>query len=535
LPFRPPLARLSFLHPRLLRLSPRLSAFSGSVALGAIHAWSFAPAPSGLLQIAATALLFLMVDRSTRAARAALAAFGFGLGWFGFGFSWMYISLHRYGELPAWIAIIAIGGLAAALALIPAGAAAAAWRLGRPGLPRCLIALPACWAFGEYVRGTILTGLPWLAGGYAQVDSALAGLAPLLGVYGVTLAAAFVAGAAAGAWQRRAELRVAGIVIAGAVVLAAAGALARQIAWTAPEGAPIRVRLVQGNIAQDLKFGEDGMARAVQTYQRLMRGDGSHVDLIALPESVFPVPLNELPPQLLQSLYDTAQQNHSAIVFGAFIEMPPGHFLNSALGIAAEPAPMQSYSKHHLVPFGEFIPYGFRWFVDMMQIPIGDQDRGPAYQAPMRLAGQRIAINICYEDLFGAELIRAWHDPAAQPTLLLNLSNLAWFDDSLALPQHLQISRMRAIETGRPMLRATNTGATAIIGADGAVRAALPFRIESVLEGAVHGYRGTTPYVRIGNAGFLAIDAAMFALAIGSLVRARRREPSRSSAGHVAR
>jgi apolipoprotein N-acyltransferase len=171
--------------------------------------------------------------------------------------------------------------------------------------------------------------------------------------------------------------------------------------------------------------------------------------------------------------------------------------------------PLQRYSKRHLVPFGEFIPRGFRWFVDLMQIPIGDQQRGALYQGPMELAGQRIAVNICYEDLFGAEIITAWQVPQRTPTILVNISNLAWFDDSIALPQHLQISRLRALETGRPVLRATNTGATAIIDARGSVTAQLPFQSTGVLDGRVQGYSGTTPYVRLGNTPVLGLIAAL--------------------------
>jgi apolipoprotein N-acyltransferase len=314
-------------------------------------------------------------------------------------------------------------------------------------------------------------------------------------------------------------------VAAAGIVLTLGAAGARTLSWTTAADAPVHVRLIQGNIPQDLKFGPDGLKRAVDVYLRLLGGSGGHADLIVLPESVFPVPVNLLPPELIQSLQSYAHEHHSAIVFGALTEVPPGHYHNNALGIAADPAtPMQSYSKHHLVPFGEYIPAGFRWFVDMMQIPIGDIDAGPPYQPPMALAGERIAINICYEDLFGEEVIHAWRDPAAAPTLLLNISNLAWFDDSLALPQHLQIARMRTIETGRPMVRATNTGATAIIGADGTVRASLPFVTESVLEGDVRGYRGETPYTRIGNWGFAALDALLVALAVAGGRRRRARD-----------
>jgi apolipoprotein N-acyltransferase len=149
-----------------------------------------------------------------------------------------------------------------------------------------------------------------------------------------------------------------------------------------------------------------------------------------------------------------------------------------------------------------------------MQIPLADQQRGPAYQPPMQLAGQRIAVNICFEDLFGAEIVTAWRDPPLEPTMLLNLSNLAWFSGSIALPQHLQISRMRALETGLPLMQATNTGATAIIDAHGRVTAQLPFDRAGALHGEVTGYRGHTPYVKHGDRPALALAATLLAASL---------------------
>jgi apolipoprotein N-acyltransferase len=210
------------------------------------------------------------------------------------------------------------------------------------------------------------------------------------------------------------------------------------------------------------------------------------------------------------------------LIFGVFIEDPPGHYFNSAVGIAPGAPDLRRYSKRHLVPFGEFIPIGFRWFVDRMQMPIGDQQRGRADQRPMELAGQQIAVNICYEDLFGEEIIQAWHAGSSPPTILLNLSNLAWFDDSWALPQHLQISRMRALETQHPMLRATNTGATAIINSRGVVAGALPTRTAGALEGLVQGFAGTTPFIRFGNAPALLACAVLLAAALLARRRLRR-------------
>jgi apolipoprotein N-acyltransferase len=224
----------------------------------------------------------------------------------------------------------------------------------------------------------------------------------------------------------------------------------------------------------------------------------------------------------MDSFREFAGSRTSAVIFGVFIEDPPGHYFNSAVGIAPAEPDLRRYSKRHLVPFGEFIPIGFRWFVDRMQMPIGDQQRGRADQRPMELAGQQIAVNICYEDLFGEEIIQAWHAGGPPPTILLNLSNLAWFDDSWALPQHLQISRMRALETQHPMLRATNTGATAIINSRGVVAGALPTRTAGALEGLVQGFAGTTPFIRFGNAPALLACAVLLAAALLARRRLRR-------------
>ena len=197
-----------------------------------------------------------------------------------------------------------------------------------------------------------------------------------------------------------------------------------------------------------------------------------------------------------------------------FIEEPGDAFFNSAVGRAPGEARWQRYSKQQLVPFGEFIPWGFRWFVDMMEMPIGDQQRGSAEQLPMQLAGQRIAVNICYEDLFGDVIRRAWVSADHEPTMMLNLSNLAWFDDSIALPQHLQISRMRALETQHPMLRATNTGATAVVDHQGVVSALLPYKTSAALDAQVQGMGGATPFVRYGNAPAVVVATLLLVLSV---------------------
>jgi apolipoprotein N-acyltransferase len=493
---------------------------------GVAQTLSFAPYGLPPLQLVALAALIALVQRERSWPRAALLGFAFGLGWFGSGVNWVYISMHDHGDMPFWAAAPATAGLCSYLALYPALAAGVAWRFTDRVAPRLFLAWPAAWALSEWLRGTVLTGMPWIASGYAHTDGPLAGFAPLLGAYGLCGVAASVAGALVALLQPRSEIAPALRGWALGIVLAwVGGGLALQrIEWTHPAGPPIKVKLVQGNIPQDLKFTEGGTDLAAQRYSALMPDPpDAHADLIVLPESAFGVPLLDLPPDTRDGLLSFAGRHNTAIVFGIFLEEPRDHYFNSALGVQGQQAPQQ-YRKRHLVPFGEYIPFGFRWFVDLMRMPIGDQDHGPAYQPPMQLAGQQVAVNICFEDLFGAEIIRAWDDPAREPTLMLNLSNLAWFNDSIALPQHLQISRMRALETGLPMLRSTNTGATAIIDSHGRVVSQAPFNLIATLRGEVTGYHGRTPYVRYGDIPTVVLALVLLAAAVAAS-RLHRAEP----------
>lgn len=492
-----------------------------ALAAGALHALAFAPWERPWLQVLALALLFALTTRIERTRAAALLGFAFGLGWFGVGVSWVYVSMHVYGLMPAVLAAAATAAFCAFLALYPALALGVAQRLVPSAFPRLALALPAAWAISEWLRGTLLTGFPWLAAGYAHTDGPLAGFAPLLGVYGIGFVAALLAGALALFALPVRQRGVRGYAWTAAVLVIglAGGGVAGSQRWTSPVGAPLTVRLVQANIPQDVKFEAPGLQRSFEAHWALMQGP--RVDLIALPESVFPVPLGFVPPEALEAFRAVVREQGTGLIFGVFIEEPRDAYFNSAVGLSPGAPGWQRYSKQHLVPFGEFIPPGFRWFVDLMQMPIGDQERGVIDQPPMAIAGQRIAVNICYEDLFGSVIRRAWHDPAHEPTLMLNLSNLAWFDDSIALPQHLQISRMRALETQHPMLRATNTGATAIVDDRGKVVAQLPFNAPAALDATVQGYAGRTPFLRYGDAPALVVALAVLLLAAG-IARTRR-------------
>ncbi len=391
--------------------------------------------------------------------------------------------------MPAPLAAIGTIAYCAILALYPAAAGWCLARLVRAPLGSVLMAFPAAWTLFEWLRGWIFTGVPWLALGYSQVDSPLAGLAPLIGVYGVSFATALCAGLLYLVATGPNRLRLAG---GFALVLALViGQLLRQIEWTSPQGAPVRVALLQGNISQDLKFQANRYATTLALYKRMI--EASEGRLIVLPETAIPRFLDAVDPGYLEGIARTAAARGADVLIGVPIRDPDGRYFNSVVSLGASPS--QRYDKAHLVPFGEFVPYGFHWIVKTVAIPMSDFSLGRQDPRPLSLAGQRVAPNICWEDAFGEEIIRQ----LPEATLLVNVSNVAWFGDSLAPAQHLQISRMRAIETGRTMLRATNTGMTAIIDPHGELVARLPQFAEGVLEGEVQGRSGATPYVRVGN------------------------------------
>jgi apolipoprotein N-acyltransferase len=441
------------------------------------------------------------------------------MGFFVVGVSWVYVSMHDVGGMPAALAALAVILFAAYLAAFGALAMALAARLrsGNPWLDALLAA--STWALGEWLRGTLFTGFPWLAIGYADTGGPFGGFAPIAGVYGVGALHAFTAAVAA-RWLVMAARRPRrpGIPEALLATFVVAGTGLTRIGWTQPAGTPVEVALLQGNVAQDLKFVEGRFETTLALYRRLI--EAHPATLTVLPETALPRMLGAIPPDYLTWLESSARARGGDVIVGVPLAESRERYFNSAVSLGTHPA--ARYDKNHLVPFGEFVPPGFRWFVDAMRIPLGDFTRGSEAPVPMALGQVRAAINICYEDLFGEEIIRQL--PAA--TVLVNISNVAWFGDSLAPPQHLQISRMRALETGRPMLRATNTGMTAVIDARGRVEAVLPPFTEGALVRRVQGRSGLTPYAATGNGPIIALCL----LTIGVSAVRRRPPPGRAPA-----
>jgi apolipoprotein N-acyltransferase len=464
-------------------------------------------APTGLFPLALltfAVLIGLLADATPR--RAFWTGYAFGLGLFGAGVSWVYVSLHNFGGMPLPLAALATALFCAFLALLPAGAAWLQARIPAPPWVRACLLIPAAWTLFEWLRGWIFTGFPWLSAGYAAVGWPLQGYAPLLGVFGLSFLTLALAGLAWLLFRRR----KAPPVIAFIVLLAAGEAL-RHVEWTRAAGEPVRAALLQGNIEQDLKFRPERYPPILETYARL--AETSNAGLIVLPETAIPRFYDRIDPDYLAALEALAKRNGGDLLLGVPYRTSDGRYFNSVISLGA--SPRQAYHKSHLVPFGEFIPPGFGWVLAVLQIPLSDFSRGGHEQPPIEAAGQRIAVNVCYEDAFGDEIARR----LPEATLLVNVSNVAWFGDSLAPAQHLQIARLRAIETGRMHLAATNTGITAAIDRDGRVLARLPQFEEGRLEAVAQGYSGMTPYARFFDWPVVALSLLVLA---GAVVFARR-------------
>jgi apolipoprotein N-acyltransferase len=488
-----------------------------SLLAGVLAVAGFAPFNLWPLPILSLAVLFSLLTRTTSTRAGFLIGLVWGLGFFMTGVSWVYVSLSVYGGMPTWLAALATFLFCALLALFPAivGAVQARWRI--PSTLRLLLLIPLCWGVTEWVRDWLFTGFPWLVTGYSQVPiSPLAGYAPLVGVYGVSFLLALIAALLAWGVTMRGPMAQRVWAAVAIVLLGVAGQALQEIAWTTPDGAPTSVALLQGNIPQSMKWQPENTHSTLEIYARMAAA--SPAQLIVLPETALPVFESDLPESYRAGLISLGQKNGGDVLTGLATGSLYGAYYNSVISLGS--APSQRYHKVHLVPFGEYIPLKpvWGWVIRVLHIPLSDFTRGGIKQTPLAIGGQRVAADICYEDAFGEEIIRQL--PAA--SVLVNVSNLAWFGDSFAPWQHAQMSQMRALETGRMMLRATNTGVTAIIDAKGHILASLPLFTTGSLSGEIQGYAGSTPYVRLGNAPVLALWGV---LGIGLLIAAFRRQP----------
>lgn len=485
-------------------LSVRQSVLAALFA-GLLHALSFAPVTTWWLQLLAFAALVVLI--SWHPGRAGTITWIFGVASFSAGLSWMFISMNHFGRMPAPLAATAVVLLSAYLAAYAAVATRLAVKWSNGSLAagrfgRFILLLAGLLGISELAKGLLLTGFPWLSVGYAHVDGPLSAFAPFVGVYGVGMAAillsALLACGLLSMLRRAPGTRIAGFFAAAALLLILAAG-SGQVTFVEAREQAVRVRLLQGNVEQQLKFDPQRAARAMREYIDMVTAGAEQ--LYVLPETAWTTSLARTPPVLLTRLTRHLQQTGGVFATGIPLRQRDDRArygvvpTNSVLAIDPESTITARYDKRHLVPFGEFVPPGFQWFIDLMQVPLGNFGRGSASQPLLQLAGTGVAFNICYEDLFGEELAVQVRQGA---NILINVSNIGWFGRSHALAQHLNISRMRAMELGRPMLRATNTGVTAHIDHRGRILGQLPVYEAGSLVAETRPASGMTPFARFG-------------------------------------
>lgn len=480
-----------------------------ALACGALTVFAFAPFNVYPLAVITLAALFWLLN-GVSVGRAFWRGFLFGVAEFGFGLYWLYISIHVVSGAPVWLTLLVMLVIVVVMSLYGAIACALAiWILPLAKLLRGLVLLPGLWVLLEWLRGWLLSGFPWLSLGYSQIDGALKGYAPIFGIYGVSLAVALSAGLLLGLLQQRGSWKSRLGFLTGLAVLWLAGWGLSGMRWTHASGASIRVSLVQGDIPQSLKWDPQAFQPTLERYLRLTR---QHWDsrVIIWPEAAIPAYADQVQSNFLAPLEAEARKHGTDMLIGVLTENDStGAAYNSVISLGGHDG---VYNKRHLVPMAEYFPapaWVTNW-LESMDLPYSSFTAGAQRQPLLRVAGYPVAASICYEDAFGNEIMQA----LPQAAFLVNVTNDAWFGDSIALPQHFEISRMRALEAGRYLLRATNTGITAVVNPEGAVVSRLAVDQMGVLTSEVPPYAGSTPYVRLGN-GIIVVISVLLILASG--------------------
>jgi len=458
---------------------------------GALMALSVS-APNGepvwWLALVSLSLLAWQLNSASHWVEAAWVGWCFSAVWLAGSFWWLYIAMHSYGGLPALASALAVVLLAGSIALIYAGFCAA-FALAAPKTPALrAFSFASIWMLAELARGNWFTGFGWGGVAYTQVTGPLASYASWVGAFGISAIVAWLAMCLTGLSRASNTTRIAFVLL---IVLPWSTSKI-QTEWTESTGR-LKVALLQGNIPQNEKFVPgSGVPMALDWYgQELLKNQTS---LIVTPETALPLLPQELPKNYLNNIAKRYASGEQAAMIGIPMGNLRDGYTNSVLGFKPGQAEPWRYDKHHLVPFGEVIPPMFKWFVRLMHIPLGDFKRGEPDQRSFEWQGQRLAPNICYEDLFGEEIGARFIEADQAPTILVNSSNIAWFGNTLAIDQHMNISRLRSLEFERPMIRATNTGASVIIDHHGQVTHSLERHTQGVLQGTVEGRSGITPY-----------------------------------------
>lgn len=475
-----------------------------ALPLGAALSLAFAPFDLWPLALGCMAYFFLAWHFATPR-RAAKVGLLFTSGTYLAGTYWLYHSIHEIGKAPLPLTLFVMLALVAIMGGYTAGVGylLVRWLSGTPDASRnelpnewqsalqFLIVMPAAWVLLEWFRGWFLSGFPWLALGYTHLDTPLSGFAPVGGVYTMSLAVAVSAGALAAIIRGSARVRIAAATALGGVWLT--GFALSYATWTAPKGRSISVAIVQGAVRQEMKWSPEQKEATIDLYTSLTE-PYLGADLIVWPEAALPALAHELTP-ILQEQWTQANARGSDLVIGQIrYDFDSRAYRNAVLALADEP---QWYAKRRLVPFSEFfpVPDWVKEWLRGMELPYSGFEAGARNQPALEAAGEKLGVTICYEDAYAADQL----DVLREATLLVNVTNDAWFGDSTAAHQHLQISRMRALEAGRPLIRAANDGISAVIRADGKIASTFPRFEPGVLTDSVEPREGLTPYARLGN------------------------------------
>ncbi|MFK7888394.1 MAG: apolipoprotein N-acyltransferase [Gammaproteobacteria bacterium] len=493
-----------------VRFAPALRGWRGdALALMSGAPLPLAFAPFGYYALPVLCFVGLLLALNAQSARRGLwRGYLFGVASFLGGLYWIHVSIHVFGGAPLGLALALMLALVLFLAVYPA---LFGWALNRwfPNSDhwRILVAAPALWLLTEWLRGWLFSGFGWLGAGYTQSDGPLAALLPVIGVYGATFALLLIS-ASIVAWLTTARAAHALLVIP--VVVVGSGLALGPAQWSQPIGDTFRVALVQGAVPQDEKWLPGSLQPTVDLYLRLT-DEHPDADLVVWPEAAIPTARHNLDP-VFDALRRRGQRSGSDYLIGAVeVDRDTGARLNTVVALGDSAANDQRYVKRHLVPYGEYFPVpGFvREWIRWMDLPYQDFTSGGAEQPLLRVAGQAVGVSICYEDVFGNELLSAL--PAA--SVLVNVSNDAWFGGSIAPHQHLQIARVRAMEAARMLLRGTNNGISAVISASGDVQFRSPQFEPFVLTAQAQGRSGVTPYSRTGNTPLIVGTMALLILA----------------------
>jgi apolipoprotein N-acyltransferase len=471
-----------------------LARLVAAFAVGGALNLAFAPFAWWPIGILAPAALFALIS-GLPPRRALWIGAAFGAGLFVFGTYWLYICLHIFGLVPIWLTLVLQAALVLLMSAYPAALCYLANRLWlKPGAARDWMVLPALWVLLEWLRGWALSGFPWLSLGYAFIDSPLAGWSPVLGVYGVTWAAASSAAALAVVCARNVPLARRLTALAAIAVLFTAPMLVSRLDWTRAVGPKIPIAAVQGAVSQDEKWQRKNREATMVRYSTLT-DQAWGARLIVWPESAVPVLANTIE-AYLRDLQAKGRRHDADFAIGLVNYLPDTNEIRNGLLVLSESGDSWYY-KRHLVPFGEYfpVPSFVRSWMRLMSLPYDSISPGGKHQTAQSAAGQKIGVTICYEDAFGSDQLGVLREA----TLLINVTNNAWYGNSTAPHQHLQISRMRALEAGRYLVRAANDGITAAIGPHGEIVAKLPQFQEGVLRADVQPMTGLTPYARFGN------------------------------------